>query len=127
MVKPLFIDQIDHNTENKWIYNILDGNKETENLIYENKYFKLMKDLKFNEDDDIKSLYLIAIVKQRDLLSIRDLTREHLSMLMSIRDNSINVIEQKYGVKCACPFFHYLPQYFHLHVHFVHINIVMFK
>ena len=62
MVKPLFIDQIDHNTENRWIYNILDCMKETENLIYENKYFKLMKDLKFNEDD-IKSLYLIAIVK----------------------------------------------------------------
>ena len=51
VTKPLFIDQIDHSTHNGWIYNILEGKKETENLIFETDQYKLMKDWEFNEGD----------------------------------------------------------------------------
>ena len=104
----------------------MEGKKETENLIYETDEYKLMKDWEFNEGD-IQTLYCMAIVKQRDLLCIRDLTAEHLGMLKSIREGSLAAIEKKYGVKSANirAFFHYLPTYFHLHVHFVHAHMTM--
>jgi hypothetical protein len=64
-----------------WIYNVLDGSKEKELRVYENDHFMLQKDWKYNVGDDIKTLYCLAITKRKDLLSIRDLTAEHIPLL----------------------------------------------
>lgn len=81
------------------MYNVLDKKKEIERQVYENEYFMLGKDWEFNEGD-IKTLYCLALVKQRDppLYTLRDLTQEHLPLLKSIRDESLEAIESRFGV-----------------------------
>jgi m7GpppX diphosphatase len=109
-----------------WIYNVLEGKKETELRVFENEHFMLQKDWKFNEGDDLKSLYCLAITKRRDLHTIRDLTAADLPMLKSILAESIPAMTAMFKVP-ACQitaYFHYQPTYYHMHVHFVHVEKV---
>jgi hypothetical protein len=46
-----------------WIYNVLDGTKETDLRVFENDHFMLQRDWKYNVGDDISTLYCLAIVK----------------------------------------------------------------
>ena len=50
------------------------------------------------------------------------MTGKHLPLLKSIRDNSYEAIEKKFGLPKSQvkALFHYYPTYYHLHVHFVH-------
>jgi len=58
------------------------------------------------------------------LKTVRDLKQEHLPMLKAIRDESLDAIEKKFNVsrQKILSFFHYQPTFFHLHVHFVHVD-----
>jgi m7GpppX diphosphatase len=107
-----------------WMYAVLDNKKETELCVFENDHFKLQKDYKFYEGD-LFTLYLLAMPKAlRNLRSIRDLTAEHLPFLKSVQEESFRAIEATYGVDQSkvLAYFHYLPTYWLLHVHFVHID-----
>ena len=106
--------------------NVLDGTKEAELQIFENEHFKLGKDYKFNEGD-LKTLWLLAIPKTvftKSIRSIRDLTGDHLPMLKSILTESYKAIHERYGLPSSMvsAYFHYLPSYWCLHAHFVHID-----
>ena len=105
------------------MYNVLDNKKEQELTVFENEHFKLQKDYKFNEGETT-TLYLLAMPKNRALKSVRDLTGEHLPMLKSILAESYELIEAKFKVPKhkIIAMFHYLPTYWLLHVHFVHID-----
>jgi m7GpppX diphosphatase len=84
----------------------------------------LQKDYKFNEGD-LTTLYCLAMPKQtKNLRTVRDLTADHLPLLKSIALESYKAIEQKYGVPQhkVYGYFHYLPTYYLLHVHFVHVD-----
>src|SRR5690606_6182931 len=74
--------------------------------------------------DDIETLHLIAMPLTRKLTSVRDLTSEHLELLKSIRDYSYRAIEKTFGLPKhkVRAFFHYHPTFYHLHVHFAHVN-----
>lgn len=102
----------------------MDSKKEVELRVFENEQFMLQKDWKFS-DRDIETLYCLALPMQRDLRTIRDLSKEHLDLLKSIRDNSYASIEKQFGLPKSQvkAFFHYFPTYYHLHVHFVHVKI----
>ena len=107
VVKPGYIDTMDMSHCN-WVYAILNDEKEKELRVHEDPDFYLQKDYKFNEGD-IKTLYCLAIPKQRDLFTLRDLTSEHLPMLKKICDDSLNAIEKTFGVSRAkiSSYFHY--------------------
>jgi len=120
-----YIDSLDA-SHVEWMHNVLDNKKETELCLFENDHFKLQKDYKFNEGD-LKTLYALAIPKQareKSLRSIRDLKSEHLPMLKSMAAECYKSIESKYGVPQhkIYAFFHYLPTYYLMHVHFVHVD-----
>lgn len=112
----------------QWVYNILDGTKEVENRVmdhpveeYKDDAYILMKDLKFHEGD-IRSLYLNTYVYRRDLKSLRDLNETHLDMLESMYNDGLEAISEKFKVakNTIAVFIHYLPTYYHLHIHFCH-------
>lgn len=108
------------------MFNVIDKTKEVELCVFRNDLFTLQLDYKFNRGD-IETLYLLAIPLQKDLKTLRDLTSEHLPLLYSIRDNSLKAIQERFGlastqIKCLL---HYLPTYYHLHVHFVHVSQIM--
>ena len=82
---------MDHETKNRWIYNILEGKAEMERRVFTNEQFVLNTNWEFNEGE-IETLYCLAMPMQRDLYSIRDLNASHLPMLKSIRDESLKAI-----------------------------------
>lgn len=108
----------------KWVYNVIDGSREKELTIFRNELFTLQLDYKYNKGD-IESLYLLALPVQMDLKSIRDLTAEHLPLLKSIIENSLNAIEEKLNVSRTLikALFHYHPTFYHLHIHFAHVEM----
>ena len=59
-------------------------------------------------------------MKERGIKSIRDLTAAHLPLLRSILSAGPAAIQDTYGVKPdqLRVFLHYVPQFYHLHVHF---------
>lgn len=106
-----------------WVYNILEHKQEAERIVYEDaddtNGFILLPDLKW-DGRTMKKLYLMAIVRRRDLRSIRDLTGEHLPLLENIKQNGYRVIKEKYDIdpEYLQVYFHYQPSYYHLHIHF---------
>ena len=72
----------------QWVYNILDGKSERDRTFFENDQFMLL--LNYNWDGKaIESLYLLALVRDRDIHSIRDLKPAHIPMLESLLEKCI--------------------------------------
>ncbi|XP_037361489.1 m7GpppX diphosphatase [Talpa occidentalis] len=107
----------------QWVYNILDKKAEADRIVFENPDpsdgFVLIPDLKWNQQQ-LDDLYLIAICRRRGIKSLRDLTPEHLPLLRNILQEGQEAILQRYQVKAdrLRVYLHYLPSYYHLHVHF---------
>ena len=70
----------------------------------------LLKNLGYN-DGDIQTLNLLAIVRQRDILTIRDLNASHLPLLKNIRRTGLKAISDTFKVEPRFfrAFFHYQP------------------
>ncbi|GAA5832611.1 hypothetical protein JCM3766R1_004264 [Sporobolomyces carnicolor] len=125
VVKP-YIDSIPSATI-KWVYGILEGTAEAENVLLRDDDpkigFVLTPDLKWDQKT-MTSLYLLVLTQDRSIRSLRDLTPAHLPLLRNIRQASEKVAMDKYGIdKGELRFFvHYQPTYYHFHVHVVHVN-----
>ncbi|KAF6203500.1 hypothetical protein GE061_001831 [Apolygus lucorum] len=113
----------------EWVYNILEGKKETDRIIYEDKDpdagFTLIPDLKWNAKQTV-DLYCLALVRPRGIKSLRDLTGKHVSLLKNVLDKGREVIEEKFkiGKERLRVYIHYQPTFYHLHVHF---NVISFE
>lgn len=109
-----------------WVYNILEHKQEADRIIYEDldptDGFMLLPDYKWN--GQIESLYVQAIVMNRNIKSIRDLNATHLKMLKNIKTKGLENIKSKYGLKedQVRAYFHYQPSFYHLHVHFTSLK-----
>lgn len=107
----------------QWVYNILDKKAEADRIVFENPDpldgFVLIPDLKWNQQQ-LDDLYLIAICHRRGIRSLRDLTVEHLPLLRNILREGQEAVLQRYQVPAdrLRVYLHYLPSYYHLHVHF---------
>lgn len=71
------------------------------------------------------SLYLMVLVLQDDLASIRDLKAEHVPFLRGIKSGVEKVVGEKYGL---APhelkfYFHYQPSYYHMHIHVANVAL----
>lgn len=86
----------------------------------------MLPDIKW-DGKTAESLYLLAIVHQKNISSLRDLSGQHIGMLENLREKSLQTIESKYGLKRSKirAYLHYQPSFYHLHVHFTHINFSM--
>jgi len=72
---------------------------------------------------DIEDLYLLLIVKRKDIYSIRDLTDEHIPLLETML-KTLEHIESIYKIPSCMlrSYFHYKPSVWHLHLHINNIN-----
>ena len=110
-----------------WVYNILEKKNEAERIIYEDPDsatgFLLVPDLKW-EASRLSELYCLALCQDRTIRSLRDLRACHLPLLKKIRDEGSLAITRRYGIpqKKIRMLFHYQPSFYHLHVHFTHID-----
>lgn len=114
VVKPYIESQPPQRIQ--WVYNILDKLKEADTILYEDQCkqqgFIIVPDLKWDQST-LSSLYLVAIVHNRTLRSLRDLKKEHIPMLQNIYEQAQHVASTKFGLregKLRC-FLHYHPSY----------------
>ncbi|CAG8780231.1 7121_t:CDS:2, partial [Cetraspora pellucida] len=112
----------------QWVYNILQKKSEVEKIIFEvdgeEKGFILLPDMKW-DGKTLESLYLVAIVHNNDIRSLRDLNDSHLPLLKSLRNNILEIVPQRFpgvGADELRLFVHYLPSYYHFHVHVTHLR-----
>ena len=91
--------------------------------------FLLLPDLNWDRKT-VESLHLLALVQRRDIWSIRDLKKKHVSWLRNLRSEVVkevaaltfgggNRVEED-ELKLYC---HYHPTYYHFHIHVVHVML----
>lgn len=125
-VVKTYIDQIPH-SRLTWLRNILSHVTETEKIIYEalspNQGFMIIPDLKWDQQS-LSSLYVLAIVQDPTIRSLRDITPVHLPLLKAIAADGTRAVQARYGVPRVelRLFVHYQPSYYQFHVHIVHIE-----
>ena len=120
-----------------WIFNVIDGEKEVDRVLFQNDAFLLNIDTKWRSHPDVKNtprsewkdhpstvdLYCLALFKESGVASLRDLRAAHLPVLKDILTQGLATIEEIYGVSKeeVRVFVHYLPQFYHFHVHFTRL------
>ncbi|CRK42818.1 hypothetical protein BN1708_008889 [Verticillium longisporum] len=115
-----------------WVYNIIEGRKEVEDVIYRtplgaagDEGFLLLPDLNWDRKT-LDALHLLALVERRDIWSLRDLRRRHLPWLRHMRARLVEATTAQYPsidddqLKL---YVHYQPTYHHFHVHIVHVQL----
>lgn len=111
-----------------WVYNILDGISEAENVIHNDldpeNGFVVTPDLKWDQKT-LSALYILVLTRTKSIRSLRDLRPHHLPLLKKIRRETEGAAIEKYGVgKGELRFYvHYQPTYYHFHVHVTHVSV----
>lgn len=86
-----------------WVYNILSHQKETERIVYEDpdpeSGFVLLPDFKWS-CKQVDDLYLLGIVHNKRIKSLRDLNHRHLPLLRKMLDNGTKAIFGTQLKKC---------------------------
>lgn len=121
--KP-FIDAVPSDAV-QWVYNILEGTSEAENVLSSHSSFLIVKDYKWSDETELTAMHLLGLVHDRVALkTVRDLRGEHLPMLKMMRAEGYSVASERFGIPGSQvrAYFHYIPTFFHLHVHFDHVG-----
>lgn len=107
-----------------WVWNIIKGRKEQESILLKNDHFVLMPNTKYNpEQDKITDLLYLVLVKNKELHSLRDLTRKDIPLLEFIKSKCITALLEKHKElkkEDLLFYVHYRPEYYQLHVHISH-------
>ncbi|KAJ7504454.1 scavenger mRNA decapping enzyme [Mycena galericulata] len=108
----------------RWVTEILEGRKEQSKILFSSSDFIILPDMKWDLHT-VGSLYLIAIVRDENLRSLRDLRTRHISLLKNIRREASTVAKDKWGIQTGGlrMHIHYQPSYYHFHVHIVNSNL----
>ena len=109
--------------KDKWIYNIIDGLAEQENIMYRDDFSISMPTYTWDAKN-VERLHILCIPMDKQLRTIRELTKEHIPLLEHMKKTTLEKIEQVYGLKEGSLkiYFHYEPSTYHLHIHFVNIR-----
>lgn len=110
----------------KWLTAILEGKAELENIILKRPEWILTKDYKQDTIGQKEGFHYLALFYDRSLRSIRDLNEKHLPLLKEVLALGRETISKELGIKPSevRVYFHYLPTFFLLHVHFNHVKEV---
>lgn len=116
-----------------WVFNILEGRTEQEDVIYrdkgsdsDNDAFLMLPDLNWDRKT-VSSLHLLALVERRDIWSLRDLKKKHIPWLRYLRQRLIEATVKTYSGRIDEDqlklYVHYQPTYYHFHVHIVNVML----
>lgn len=95
---------------------ILSGRSEADKVLYNDPSqeagFVILPDMKWDLIT-LTSLYLIAIIRNEQIKSLRDLRKSHLLMLRRIKREAYRVAKDKWGIESGSLrfFIHYQPSY----------------
>ncbi|RMD43607.1 hypothetical protein DV735_g1554, partial [Chaetothyriales sp. CBS 134920] len=143
-VRPFIVKQRESGRLD-WIFNILEGRTEQEDIILRADWgavddhsqpagFLLLPDLNWDRKT-VTGLHLLALVERRDIWSLRDLRKKHVPWLKGLKQKVIQaaatatVVSPSGGGKTMIDkdelkcYVHYHPTYYHFHVHIVHVML----
>lgn len=105
-----------------WIDNIILKKDVIEAVHVEDDRHIIISDYRW-DGKSVDQMYLLAIFKNSDLRSLRDLDATHLDLLKIVKKSAIATYKAL-GLteKDVCMYFHYKPSYFRLHLHIVNIK-----
>jgi m7GpppX diphosphatase len=88
------------------------GLSEQSKILYSSPEFLILPDMKWDLTT-ISSLYLVALVQDRSLRSLRDLRKRHIGLLRAIHMEAERIVDEKWGLKKGGLrlYFHYHPSY----------------
>lgn len=117
-------------TDNQWIFNILNGESEQNKILAKDfgskTGFVFIPDEKYDIDKTLNAdLHVLAIVNRDDWPSIRSLVgNDALVCMEKIKQAGKTIMNNKFGLSEFeyLSYISYLPTFFHLHVHFVHVS-----
>jgi m7GpppX diphosphatase len=92
------------------VEDILSGISESESICYSCPDFVILPDMKWDART-VSALYLVAIARDRELKSLRDLKARHLGMLNAIKREAEKIVNEKYEKVRLRMFVHYQPSY----------------
>lgn len=117
-----FIQTYDKNKD-IWIYNIINGISEQDNILFQDELFLIIPSFTWN-NIDIDKIHILAIPKDTKLRSIRSLTGDHIELLNYIKNTTLSIIKKIYNIDedMLKIFIHYAPSTYHLHIHFINIQ-----
>mmetsp|Transcript_10916 Transcript_10916/g.40707 ORF Transcript_10916/g.40707 Transcript_10916/m.40707 type:complete len:416 (-) Transcript_10916:77-1324(-) len=117
--KPKFIDSIAPRRE-QWIFNILNGTAEAEDVIAQNDEFLLLPSPHFRSGrrEDFKGLVFFRNDSDR-LRSIRDLDGSDVELLERAEVFVAQALREKFNIPPSRYrlFFHYYPSFWRIHLH----------
>ncbi|KAF2143744.1 uncharacterized protein K452DRAFT_247121 [Aplosporella prunicola CBS 121167] len=111
-----------------WIFNIIEGRTEQEDVFYREhgeEGFLVLPDLNWDRKT-MTSLHLLGLVERRDIWSVRDLQKKHITWLQHMREKLLEATVKLYPelekdqLKL---YIHYQPTYYHFHIHIVHVAL----
>jgi len=118
-----------------WVYNIIDGIKEQEDIILRQSNdlgkdpegFLLLPDMNWDRKTT-ESLRILGLVERRDLLSLRDLKKKDLPWLRTMHNKIVKSVAETYGgagveEDMLKVYMHYQPTYYHFHIHIVSVDL----
>ncbi|KAK0643442.1 HIT-like domain-containing protein [Cercophora newfieldiana] len=115
-----------------WAFNIIEGKKEVEDVIYRTPYgqdpeegFLLLPDLNWDRKT-LDALHLLGLVERRDIWSLRDLRRKHIPWLRHMKAKFLEATTKVYPTLEEDQlklYVHYQPTYYHFHIHIVHVAL----
>ena len=77
-----------------WIYNIINGISEQDNIIFQDKLFLIIPSFTWN-NIDVDMIHILAIPTDITLRSIRSLTGDHVELLNHIKNITLIIIKEK--------------------------------
>ena len=106
--------------KDRWIYNIIDGIAEQENIMYRDEFSITIPTYTWDAKN-VEKLHILCIPMDKRLRTIRELTKEDIPLLEHMKKTTLEKIEVVYGLKeeSLKIYFHYDPSTYHIHIHFV--------
>ena len=106
----------------RWVLNIFNGEAEHEPIYIDTETFVVLPDPKWDRKKE--NIYLLALSKNVELYSLRDLRAEHIPLLKDICHVTLQYISEHYDImeRYIRVFLHYYPSTWRLHIHFQHIS-----
>eukprot|EP00961_Rhodomonas_salina_P213512 2883551-Rhodomonas_salina.1 len=114
-----FIRQQQAKETKQWVYEVLEGTREIEDVVYRDTESRFVL-LPCPADAQGRRKGYIAIVADRALRCLRDLRGEHTDLLREIRDTCLRHLPP--DIRHAS--IHYHPSVYQLHIHFRSVRTV---
>ncbi len=113
--------------KDQWVYNILDGLSEQNEIIYKDDQCIVIPSYTWasvGENKDLNKLHILCFPMDKSLRCIRSLNSSHINLLNHMKAKTIETISSIYKLDISDlkMFFHYDPSTYHLHIHFINVE-----